>query len=153
MTERDPTQDLSFPVSRRRFLPLLLKEAVVTLGMFQGKQALRLSDLGKLPDEELALIVPMVNPACEILVEGGEVLARWRESDTVARLFALDDAESLFAFNQFNGRHNLGDIGLRLASEMGWEEEAGWEPARALFLKLVSMLVCVPKNLPEPPGG
>ena len=39
-----------------------------------------------------------------------------------------------------------GEIGSRLAQEMGWDEARSFAHARDLFLSLVQHVVCVPKN-------
>jgi hypothetical protein len=150
-TEPTPRRELPFACSRRSFLPALLRETIVTLDMSRGGRGGRLSDLGKLSDDELARIKPLVNPAYEILVQDDQVWARYRATDKVVRLFAAEEKANLVTFNLFDGRHSLGEIGKRLAKEMGWDMAQGFAHTRDLFLTLVSHLVCLPKD--PPPDG
>lgn len=134
--------------SRRAFFPALLREATVTLGMLRGWQGGRLSELGSLPDQKLALLKPIVNPDYEIVVEEDCVWGRYRSTGATIRLFDLEERASLLAFNMIDGKHSLGQIGRHLALEMGWAEARGFAYARDLFLFAASRLVCVPKNPP-----
>jgi hypothetical protein len=143
-----PQRDLSFSCDRRAFLPALVREAFVTLGMFRGGQGGRLSELEALPDDQLARVTPVVNPAYEILVEEDCVWGKHKRTGTAFRLFSVEERENLITFNLFNGIHSLGEAGRLLSQEMGWEEALGFRHARELFLSLVSHLVCLPKDPP-----
>lgn len=138
-----------FTCSRREFLPSLLKETIVTLGMLRGGRGGRLSELADLPDEQLALIKPVVNPAFEVHVEEDYVLGRHKETGIILRLFSVEEREHLAAFNLFNGKRNLGQVGRLLAEELDWDETRGFAQACEVFLSLVGHLVCIPK---EPPA-
>jgi hypothetical protein len=116
--------------------------------MLRGGQGGRLSELGSLPDEKLALLKPIVNPAYEILVEEDCVWGRYKSTGAVIRLFGLEERESLLAFNMFDGKHSLDQIGKRLAQEMDWDEARGFAHARDLFLFAANYLVCVPQGPP-----
>jgi hypothetical protein len=143
-----PRHHSTLACSRRAFLPALLREAAVTLGMLRGGQGGRLSELGDLPDEQLAQLKPILNPAYEILVEEDCVWGRYKDTGTVVKLFGLEAKENLLAFNLFDGKHSLGQIGKRLAQEMGWDEVRGFLQARDLFLFSASRLVFVPNDPP-----
>jgi hypothetical protein len=150
MTHDPPAEELPFSVSRREFLPALVREALVTIDLARGGQGARLSELGELPDEQLALVRPILNPACEILVEEDWVCAKHRGAGTPIKLFSLDQEANLAVFNLFGGQLSLGDIGQQLAQEMGWEPARGFDHARGLFLSLASRRVCLPKDPPGP---
>lgn len=139
----------AFVCSRRRFLPALIREVTVMLGMARGKQGGRLSDLADLPEGELSLIRPVINPAGEILVQDEQVCFRTRETEAVVPLFLMEDQARLVVFNLFDGQHTLREAGARVAQEMGWEEARGFAAAREVFLFLVGRWVCAPK---DPPG-
>jgi len=148
-TEQRSRNVRAFTCTRRGFLPVLLREAIVTLGMLRGGEGCRLSELESLPDEQLASIKPIMNPAFEIGVEDEHVLARYRETGATVNLFAVDETAALTAFNLFDGRHTLDEAGARLADQMDWDKGAGFAYARDLFLELVENLVCVPKDPPR----
>lgn len=139
----------AFSCTRRRFLPALVREAIVTLGMLRGGEGGRLSELASLPDEQLAIIKPVVNPAFAIEMEGEKVLARYRETGATVPLFAVDEDAAWTALNLFDGRHTIEEVGICLSDQMVWYEDAGRVYARDLFLRLVENLVCVPKDPPQ----
>lgn len=145
MFDKFPRQDLPFPIRRRELLPALVRELVVFSQATQGRLAYRLSELGSLPDEQLAVIVPVLNAGFEIYVEQDHLWARDDHAGSCFEEFPLVK-ENTLTFNMFDGTRNLGEIGKRLALEMGWEEARGFAHARGLFLSLASHLVCVPRN-------
>lgn len=144
-----PRRDLSFACNRRQFLPALLREALVTVGLLRGGQGARLADLGRLPDERLARLRPMINPACNIVIEEDQVWARHKKTGAVVRLFAIEEADRLAAFNHFNGEHTLAEVGTLLAEERDWDQAEGFALARDLFLELAGRLVCLPRDPPD----
>jgi hypothetical protein len=145
MSSEPRGRGLSFVCSRRDFWPALLHEIRVLYGSIQGGQGCRLSELHDLPDEQLAQVRPVVNPEYEIFVDRDYVCCRARGTERTRKLFAMKK-ENLVTFNQFNGRQDLGQIGVRLAQEMGWDECQGCAYARELFLALVDRLVCFPRD-------
>jgi hypothetical protein len=149
MTSAQPPGDWHFAVSRRDFLPALVREALVTLGMLRGGEGARLCELEDLPDEQLALVRPIVNPACEILIEEDWLCGRYRGTENPRTCFSLEETENLAAFNLFSGQLSLGDIGRRLAEEMGWDEAKGFAHAKGLFLSLASKGICTPRDPPD----
>ena len=143
-----PPADLTFPCSRRTFWRALLQEICVTASSLDGRDNVRLSELGTLPDEELARIRPAINPACEISLADGHVCVRHEAAQATRKLFPIERA-NLIAFNWFDGKHEIGEIGRRVAREMGWDEPHAFAHTRELFLSLVAQLVSVPANPPE----
>jgi hypothetical protein len=118
--------------------------------MARGGQGARLAELRRLPDSQFARIKPVVTPAFEICVEDGQVVGRYRKTGAVVALFALEDQARLLAFNLFEGRHTLAEVGEQLAGQMGWDNEQGFARARDLFVSLVGKLVCLPMDPPQP---
>jgi hypothetical protein len=146
---KHPRRDPSFTCSRRTFFRALFQEAVVVRGTLKGGQGYRLSELGGLPDHRLAQVRPIVNPDCEIFVDQDYVCSKSKKTGTTLKLFPMEQ-ENLVTFNMFDGRHDLDQIGSRLAQAMGWDEVRAFAHARDLFLSLVRQVVCVPKDPPEP---
>jgi hypothetical protein len=142
---KHPRRDLPFKCSRRTFFRALFQEAAVVRGSFKGGQGCRLSELGSLPDDQLAQVRPVLNPDCEILVDQGYVCSRRKKTEATLKLFPAEK-ENLVVFNMFNGRHDLGEIGSHLAQEMGWDDARAFAHARDLFLSMVQRAVCVPRD-------
>jgi hypothetical protein len=136
--------------TRRNLWSALLQEVFVTRSALQGRPVLALAALGDLPDEELAHMRPIVNlNEYELFTQDDYVWSRYRKTHTARRLFAVT-RENLAAFNQFNGASTLGEIGQRLAQELGWEEVRAFAFGKGLFLALVAHLVCIPRDPLEP---
>jgi hypothetical protein len=146
---KHPRRDLSFTCSRRNFWQALLQEGFVIFGSLKGGQGYRLSELGSLPDDQLAQVRPIVNPDHEIFMDQGHVWSKCEKTEATLKLFPMEK-ENLVAFDLFDGKHNLGEIGERLSQEMGWDEARGFAHVRDLFLSLVSRLVCVPRDPLDP---
>jgi hypothetical protein len=142
--------DLSFTVSRRQFWRALLQEALAIRDAFKGKPGYQLSDLGGLPDHQLAQIRPVVYTECEIVLDQGYVWSKSKGVEAPLRLFSVEQ-ENLTVFNMFNGRHSLGEIGERLSREMGWDPDRSFAHVRDLFLTLAGYLVCAPAGPLEGP--
>lgn len=138
-----------FLYSRRSFWRALFQEALVATGVVHGGHDCRLEDLGRLPDEDLARIRPIVHPACQIFVEGDAVWSRPRGKDEAARLFRSDDLPSRMALGMFDGERTLGEIGASLAEALDQDEAWGFGRARGLFLSLASRMVCIPRDPPQ----
>jgi hypothetical protein len=126
----------------------LLREARVLSSTLKGGRSFALSDLGDLPDEQLARLIPLVRPVFAIYVDGEQVVAQHRETGSVAGL-APSTKENVLALNLFSGQINLGTAGRRLAREMGWDEPRGFAHVKDLFFSLVGSLVCIPLNSPQ----
>jgi hypothetical protein len=148
---KHPRRDLPFTCSRRTFFRALFQEASVIHGSLKGKEGFRLSELGSLPDGQLARVRPVVHPDHEIFLDQGYVCSRRKRAEATSKLFPTEK-ENLVAFNMFNGRYDLGQIGGRLAQEMGWDETSAFAHVRDLFLSLIERGVCVPQDPPEPGG-
>lgn len=144
---RHARQDLSFTCNRRQFFRALFQEVAVARSSLKGKLGYRLSELGSLPDHQLAQIRPVVNRDYEIFVDQGYVWARYKLKKQVPlKLFSVEEKESRVTFNLFDGRHSLGEIGDHLAQEMEWEQAQAFASVRDLFLSLVESMICLPKN-------
>jgi hypothetical protein len=144
---KHPREDLSFTCNRRTLFRALFQEATVIRGSLKGKVGCRLSELGSLPDEQLAQVRPVVNPDYEISLEQGQVWASYKlREQAPLSLFSMQERESLISFNMFNGQHTVADIAHHLAMEIGWEEDRAFAHVRDLFLSLVKPMVCLPKE-------
>jgi hypothetical protein len=140
---KQASRDTQFKVTRRQFWRALLQEVSVTYNSLKGRPGYALSDLGSLPDSQLACIKPIMHPDCEAFVDQGHVWSRCNQTGAILKLFPAVQ-ENLIPFRMFDGQHHLSDIGEHLAQEMGWDRERGFAHAKELFLLLVSYLACIP---------
>ena len=141
--ERFPRCKLNLGVSRRQLWSALRTEFVVFGGKAEGGIAYKLADLGDLPDEQLAEVIPQIVSGCEILVRDGFVWGRSPSAHRPIQLFPLG-SPVVTAFNQFNGRTPLGEASVRLAQMLGWDAARSFAYARGLFLCLVMVGICRP---------
>lgn len=136
--------EIVFEFSRRDLLRLIQAEMQVYEDETKGIPGYRLADLGQAPDAYLAQIIPVILPDCRISVDQDLVCGQLPEWAKPMPLFSLDTAVTQ-AFNLFNGRNDLGTIGLQLAQDLDWPEAQSFALARVLFLHLVQRRVCLPK--------
>ena len=142
---KHPRRDLPFKCSRRTFFRALFQEAAVIRGSFKGGQGCRLSELGSLPDDQLAQVRPIVNSDREMFVDQGYVCSKSKTTETISKLLPAE-RENLVVLDMFDGRHDLGEIGSHLGQEMGWDETRAFAHARDIFLSMVQRAVCVPRD-------
>lgn len=143
--EKFPRQPLNFQISRKRFFSSLLDYLHVSDLETSGVPAYSLSGLGVLPDEALAPMVPEVLPGCKISLKDGFVWGKTKERHQPMRLFP-SDSPALSVFNSFNRKNTLGDASRLLAAEMKWNPGDSFAYVRGVFLWLVLLRVCQPKN-------
>jgi len=141
--ENFPRKYLQFKFSRRGLFGLAKQQYIVTEGESLGGVGFKLSQLGSLPDEELAHIAPRIVPECRISTGDGFIWGALPKSQPPIKLFTRD-LDTLAAFNLMNGLTPLGEIGALLAQQLGWEEARAFAFARGLFLHLVKLRVSIP---------
>lgn len=139
----------SITPGRRGFFRRLAGEGAALVDELQGRPQIRIDDLPKLPDAELAKQAPVIRDGITILPEEEQVGARLPGSEKTVILFPREPA-SLFIFNRLDGRTTLGQISRGLSAETGCTEEQSFAAVKALFFKLVRLRVCVSSNfIPE----
>ncbi len=138
-----PHQAISIPISRRGFLSAVVTELKVFNKKADGVLTLKTADLGLLSEEDFNQLKPMVVPGCKIKLKDQMVWATPPAAMEPLVLFPVD-APALTAFNHFNGSNTIAQIRALLIEKTGWVEEKAQAYCRGLFLKLVSMRVCVP---------
>jgi hypothetical protein len=139
-----PRESVAIPTSRRALLRSVLTELHAFSEKVDGKPTLKLADLASLPDEDLARIRPIKAPDCTIRLRDQWVWAQPAGAAGPVALFPVD-SPALAAFNLLNGNHDLQQVCQALIDQTHWPAERCWAYTRGLFLKLVSLRVCVPK--------
>ncbi len=137
---------LEFAVTRRTFFRALLAQAREAAGSLRGQPCFSLSALQDLPPDQLARLVPEVQPGWALHVEGDRLVARGRETGAVLDL-APATKENILTLNLLDGDRTIGSAGRRLAREMGWSEEEAMAHVREFFFVLAGTLVCRPRNM------
>ena len=132
-------------MERRAFFRSLFSEAVHFREGMQGKPQFRLSEIKNLPDEKVSRIMPMILENYEVIVDESEIRIYDHKGEKTIQTFPLEPA-GVLTLRMFDGATPLGEISRQLADKMGWQEEQGYEYAKALFLTLVDLIVCVPSN-------
>ena len=141
--ENFPYQRLNFGLTRRQLWASLATNVQVYSGKAEGGTAYKLADLGCLPEEILAAVLPQVVPGCAITVEDGFVWGQPPGKPQAARLFPLD-SPALTAFNLFNGQTALLEVSRQLSEAYAWDMAHSFAYARGLFLVLILTGVCLP---------
>ena len=139
-------------VDRRRFFKQFIGETVALIDEMQGKPQCKLVDLWEFSNQELAVIVPQVCPGVEIVPADGMICARLPENEGLLTLFASSE-ENVSIFNGFNGVNSIGRIAGELSVRTGFDMEESYARVRGLFLKTVSLQVCIPGNEGSPQTG
>lgn len=136
---------------RRAFFPLLLQEILVTVGSARGTPGYAIADLANLPDEQLAVIRPVINPDFQIRVVDGHVCSQLKnQEDAPLRSHFPTTPENLAVFNGINGELTLREIAVLAAAALAWEEDRAFDHVRAVFLALADHMVAVPQNTRAP---
>lgn len=128
---------------RRQIFHKLVTDVRVSEGRSRGGVALRLADLGSLPDEQLAFFCPALVPGCALVEDAGVLWAAVAEQGGRVRLFT-PTRESRLAIDSFNGATPLRDVAHNLARHTGWDLDHSSAYVRGLFLHLVTLGVCLP---------
>lgn len=150
MTARDPYAfetyprgELAVPISRREVFLTALTEARVREGQSRGANAFKLSALGALQDDLLALLTPAPVPGCRVLVDGELVVAHLPGVERPTELFPAESPANS-VLDRFDGRTMIEVIGRALALEQGWEQDKAFAYVRGVFLHLITLGVCRP---------
>ena len=143
--------DANGPMSPRRrlFAQRALGEALSFIAEMRGQPQRRLSELGSLPPEKLALLAGAVRSDVELAVSADSIAVVTRAPDGSAHerpAMARTDA-NLAVFNRLHGKRTLGEIAGEVAQELGWERERALAHTADLFLNLVRAGICLPTNV------
>jgi hypothetical protein len=144
--EKVPRGRLAFKSSRGKLLPSLVAELQAYNTRADGKAVLSLADLGNRPDEEIARMVPLVIPFCQITLVDEHVYGQPPLTPRPFELFPIN-IPAVFVFNLFNGATTIAEVSERLALETGWEQERAFAYTRGVFLWLVLAGICRPTGL------
>lgn len=140
-----PRGKLPIAVSRRQFFSAIISELEGMNRVSEGGQALKLADLGDLPDERLKGVIPLISPDCEVWVDKGFIYTYSRSKERPIKLFP-EDSQIRFVLDLFNGTHTLSEISHRLVKKSGWESDQAFAFVRGVFLSLVFVRICFPVN-------
>ncbi|MBN2149515.1 MAG: hypothetical protein JW726_19155 [Anaerolineales bacterium] len=140
-----PRKKVAPQVTRRELVSAALSELEGASAAREGRRALRLSDLGELPDEILSTLIPQHSPDRPAWEQDGQLYIQPPQRQKPQALLPLEPA-ILFCFRQIDGLQTLGQIAESLANLMDWEPAKAFAYLRGFFLTLVFYQACIPRN-------
>jgi hypothetical protein len=142
--EEFPRGKLPAQLTRRQFFAGLMNE-VRAFAREEDHPVYRLSDLGDMPDAELAFIVPVLLPGSEVTEQEGFLWGKAPGGRNGARLFPADST-ARFVLEQFDGQRSILDASRSLIGQFGWEKQRALAYVRGVFLWLVLAKLFAPKG-------
>lgn len=139
-----PRGKLPAQLTRRQFFAGLMNE-VRAFAHSEEQPVYRLSDLGDMPDAELAFVVPVLLPGSEVAEREGFMWGKAPGGRNGVRLFPADSA-ARFVQEQFDGQRSIVEASRNLAGQFGWEKQSAFAYVRGVFLWLVLAKLCAPKG-------
>jgi hypothetical protein len=130
---------------RRLFFEQFAGEVIAWIEELGGTPHFKLADLGELPQSSLASLIPQVCADAEIIADSEKAYARNPGSSSPDWMFDFDERNT-FIFNRFNGRNSIGRVAEELSAAMSLDLEESYDHVRELFLRLVRLRVCMPRN-------
>ena len=140
-----PRRNLTFKLSRRGLIQTIALEYEVSTGKDQGGVEHKLWQLGSAADEKLFRLKPYIIAGSQITTCETSIWCLPSGNSESKRLFLIEPA-TLYVFNMFNGRNTLHTIARNLAQHMAWPEDRAFAFVRGLFLHLVQLQICLPKE-------
>ena len=144
--ENFPRQKLPVQVNRRQFMRDLLNELRAARAGRTDHPALKLRDLGEMPDAELSWIVPVQIPGCVIATREDYISGRPAFSPSEIRLFSLD-SPAAWVLRMFDGNRTIADTARSMAEYMDWDKNRAFDYVRGIFLQLVLNKIMMPKSM------
>jgi hypothetical protein len=145
--ETFPRHDLFQGLTRRQFFETMAAELDLFAWSSQGSNAVKISSLGSMPDDDLYEIIPRIIPGTEIEIRNDEIGAIPPQKTKLILLFP-NEKLTLFTFNLINGQNSLLQIAQELSDYSTLPAERAFAFTRGFFLTLVKHGVCLPTNNP-----
>jgi hypothetical protein len=140
-----PHGKLSFRMTRRQFWSTVVTGLWALSEKSDGVEPYSLANLGIWSNEQLAEVIPVIIPGCQISVDEGCIWGHSPSQSAPSRLFP-EESPALTAFNQFNGFTSLEEVSAVLRETTGWDQTHSFAYVRGLFLTLVLEGLCYPQN-------
>lgn len=140
-----PRGKLSFRMTRREFWSTMVTGLKAISDKSDGVEPYSLANLGIWSNEQLAAVIPVMLPGCQISVDEGCIWGRSPSQTAPVCLFP-EESPALTAFNQFNGFTSLKQASAVLQETTGWDQQRSFAYVRGLFLTLVLEGLCYPQN-------
>jgi hypothetical protein len=142
--EKFPHGQLPVRLTRRQFFSGLMDE-VKAFSQTVEHPCYRLSDLGNLPDQELAFLIPVPLPEVAFVTREGYIWGKPAPARSFLRLFP-ENCPASFVIRQFNAGMCIVDAARNLARETGLDKQWAFAYVRGVFLWLVLARLYVPLN-------
>lgn len=143
--EKFPRGALPAIVNRRQFFQGIIHDLSTLRSNQNTSTSLRLADLGAMPDDQLAQVVPVFSKDCGISVNSdGYIWAKTPDDNEPTRLFP-DNIPASYVIYLFDGENSLGMASELLARKTDWEKAYAFRYTRGVFLSLVMAKIMIPK--------
>lgn len=140
-----PRGALPTAINRRQFFQGIIHDLRTIRTDDAAPKSIRLTDLGSMPDDELAQVVPTLLPECVISVHHGYVWGNQPEDKDAIRLFP-QDIQANFVLGLFDGKNTVRFASEVLAEQFGWDANLAFAYTRGVFLWLVVAKLFAPKG-------
>jgi hypothetical protein len=136
-------------LGRRGLWRQLLTQAIVLPSELRGHRHLALTDLQRLPDRQLAEVVPVFRADGGFRLEAGRLFAEANDPQRRHCVYVCSDQEA-YLLQRFDSGTPLADIGEELEERFRLPRGRGFALARDLFLRLAQRVICHPAGPHEP---
>jgi len=145
--EKFPRGTLPTIVNRRQFFQGIIHDLSKLRSDQSISTSFRLADLGAMPDDQLAQVVPVFSKDCGVQVNSdGYIWAKTPDDNEPTRLFPENIPASI-VINLFDGVNSLGVVSELLARKTSWEKAYAFSYSRGVFLSLVMAKIIIPKAI------
>lgn len=145
--EEFPRGVLPAVINRRQFFQGIIHDLDKLRSDQSKSTSFRLADLGAMPDDQLAPVVPVFAKDCGVQVSSdGYIWAKTPDDHEPTRLFPENIPASI-VIHLFDGENNLGTVSELLARQTSWEKAYAFRYTRGVFLSLVMAKIMIPKAI------
>ncbi len=132
-------------VNRRQFFQGIIHDLSMLRSDQSRSTSFRLADLGAMPDDQLAHVVPVFSTDCGVQENSdGYIWAITPDDHQPTKLFPKSIPAAIVV-KLFDGEKSLGMVGELLARKTNWQNDYAFRYTRGVFLSLVMAKIIIPK--------
>jgi hypothetical protein len=126
---------------RRHFFRDVLSQGLSLVDEVRGKPQLLLEDIGRLPDESIRYMVPVLSESAHYRIERGWLLLK--DKGVFVEFHRLD-SQDLEILQAFDGRRTIEELAVFFHQRDGIDHWASYQRVKLLFVTLTRIAVCHP---------